>query len=208
MAARFPTGRIGNASDYFSKYIDTLQEAAHALDRDALAKAVATLQALFARGGTLYVCGNGGSAAVSNHMTCDILKGVQTDTSHTPRVVSLSTAIELVTAIANDLEYAEVFVYQLRSLARAGDALLTISASGNSENVVRAITWARDNGFPTIAMTGFSGGRTAGIADVNLHIPCENYGIVEDIHQSIMHVLSQYLRMTGMRDEVIGKRHF
>ena len=117
MAARFPTGRIGNASDYFSKYIDTLQEAAHAPDRDALAKAVATLQALFARDGTLYVCGNGGSAAVSNHMTCDILKGVQTDTSHTPRVVSLSTAIELVTAIANDLEYAEVFVYQLRSLA-------------------------------------------------------------------------------------------
>ena len=73
---------------------------------------------------------------------------------------------------------------------------------------MRAITWARDNGFPTIAMTGFSGGRTAGIADVNLHIPCENYGIVEDIHQSVMHVLSQYLRMTGMRDEVIGKRHF
>jgi len=107
--------------------------------------------------GKILACGNGGSAAIANHLLCDFEKGIQTDTSVTPRVVSLSTNIEIITAISNDIAYEEIFIYQLRTLAVPGDVLMTISASGDSENVVRAAAWARDQGLDVIAFTGDGG---------------------------------------------------
>jgi phosphoheptose isomerase len=136
------------------------------------------------------------------------MKGVQTDTSLVPRVVSLSTNMEMVTAIANDISYDDVFVYQLRSLARLGDVLVTISSSGDSENVARAASWARENALDVIAFTGFDGGRTARLATVNLHVDGDNYGVVEDIHQSLMHILAQYLRQARMSHGLIAGRKF
>ena len=204
----FPARRYDRASDYFDAYVDEVHRATSAVDRGALDRALGIMEEVLVRRSTLYVCGNGGSAAISNHLTCDVLKGAQTDTDLLPRVVSLSTQMELVTAIANDLEYAEVFRYQLRTLAVAGDALITISASGNSENVVRALAWARENAVRTIAMTGFSGGRCAPLAEVNLHVPAHNYGVVEDVHQSIMHVLAQFLRNARIAGALLGSRHF
>lgn len=204
----FPDTRIDGVHDYLTLYMDRVLQAATAVDRNALERAAAMLSALFSRGAVLYVCGNGGSAAISNHMTCDVLKGVRADTALTPRIISLSTQIELITAIANDIDYADVFAYQLRCLAKPGDGLLTISSSGNSENVVRALEWAVQNGLDTIAMTGFSGGRAAGLAAVNLHAPCRNYGVVEDVHQSLMHILAQYLRHSAMPDHLIQERVF
>ena len=85
--------------------------------------------------------------------------------------------------------------------------LITISASGNSENIVRPIEWARRNGVKTIALTGFEGGRSARLADVNLHVDARNYGVVEDVHQSLMHVLSQFMRQAAMAaDKIPGAR--
>jgi len=114
----------------------------------------------------------------------------------------------LITAIASDIAYEDVFAYQLRTLARAGDVLITISASGNSENIVRAVCWARDNSVGSIALTGFDGGRSAGLADVNLHVQASNYGIVEDVHQSLMHILAQYMRQHAMPPGTIPQRRF
>ena len=148
----------------------------------------------------IYACGNGGSAAISGHMLCDFLKGIQTDTALRPRVVCLSSQLELITAIANDVGYGEVFAYQLKTMAEPGDVLISISSSGNSENIVRAIDWARQNGMGTIAMTGFSGGRSSKLADITLHVAAENYGIVEDVHQSMMHILAQYLRQSAIAE--------
>jgi D-sedoheptulose 7-phosphate isomerase len=122
--------------------------------------------------------------------------------------VSLSSNIEIVTAIANDMSFAEVFFFQLRSAARRGDVLITISSSGDSENVVRAAQWARQNGITVIAMTGFSGGRTAELADVNLHVNGDNYGVIEDIHQSLMHILAQFLRQSHMSAGAVPSRKF
>jgi D-sedoheptulose 7-phosphate isomerase len=156
----------------------------------------------------IYSCGNGGSAAISGHLLCDFLKGIQTDTKLLPRVVSLASHIELITAIANHIDYAEVFAYQLRTMAAPGDVLITISSSGNSENIVRAIEWARGNGVGSISMTGFAGGRSKSLADVNLHVAAENYGVVEDIHQSMMHSLAQYLRQSAMPPELVPRRVF
>ena len=166
------------------------------------------LDAAFDQRTSVYVCGNGGSAAISNHFICDHLKGVQTDTTVLLRVISLVSNMETVTAVANDISYDDVFVFQLATLAEPGDVLVTVSSSGDSENVVRAVQWAKDNGCKTISMTGFDGGRTAALADVNLHVESDNYGIIEDIHQSLMHIIAQFLRMQCMDADLVPERRF
>ena len=156
----------------------------------------------------MFSCGNGGSASIANHLQCDHVKGVRTTTDLPPRVLSLSTNVELLTAIANDMGYEDVFVYQLQSQSRPGDVLVAISSSGRSANIVRALTWARDNGLHTIAITGFDGGAARTLADVAIHVDCTNYGIVEDLHQAIMHALAQYIRQSRMTAETISARVF
>jgi D-sedoheptulose 7-phosphate isomerase len=204
----FPDKRFADAGSYADAYFARVHEAAASVDRAKLAEAVAILVPIFAGDGMIYSCGNGGSASIANHLVCDHCKAVQSDTQLTPRIYSLSTTIEIMTAISNDLSYDEVFVYQLRSLARPGDALITISSSGDSENIVRAASWAQDHGLPVIAMTGFSGGRSAAIADVDLHVVADNYGVIEDVHQSLMHILAQHVRQAHMDEETIGQRTF
>jgi D-sedoheptulose 7-phosphate isomerase len=205
---KFPARNYGDAGDFCAGYLEALSSAAGKIDASRMEQAATLLADVFAAGRTLYVCGNGGSAAISNHLLCDFAKGIQTDTALRPRVVSLSSHVELITAIGNDIEFAEIFVYQLRTAARPGDALMTVSSSGDSENIVRAVTWAARNDIQTIAMTGFDGGRSAGLARLNLHVPARNYGVVEDLHQSMMHILAQFIRMRFMDPGLIAARSF
>lgn len=204
----FPDSKFVDVASFADAYFARVNEAAAFVDRERLARAAAILTRSFTEGNMVYSCGNGGSAAMANQLVCDHFKLVRTDTKLTPRIVSLSTTVELITAIANDISYEEIFVYQLRSMARPGDVLITISASGDSENIVRAARWGRENGITVISMTGFSGGRSAGIADVNLHVNADNYGVIEDVHQSLMHILAQYVRQAHMEEEVIKQRKF
>ena len=204
----FPETKFSDISAYASAYFDQCKAAHASVDADRLEAAFALLDEAYVRGAVLYVCGNGGSAAISNHLVCDHSKSGQTDTDLRPKVVSLSTNIEMITAIANDISYEEIFVYQLKILAEPGDVLLTISSSGDSENVVRAAQWATDNGLSVIAFTGFDGGRSAGMADINLHVDGDNYGVVEDVHQGLMHILAQYLRQSHMDDATVPDRKF
>jgi D-sedoheptulose 7-phosphate isomerase len=205
---KFPVGAFDGAAGYWRAYTAEVSRAAGGVDAAAIEKAALLLAGVFEAGRTLYVCGNGGSAAISNHLLCDFSKGIQTDTALKPRVVSLSSHLEMITAIGNDFCFEEIFAYQLQTFAVAGDALLTISASGNSENIVRAVDWAKKNGVATIALTGFDGGRSGQLAGVNVHVPARNYGVVEDVHQSIMHVFAQYLRMRFMDPGLIAGRSF
>lgn len=204
----FPNSKFSDVSNYADSYFDETKIAAASIDRGGLHRAAEILAEIYSAGGMLFSCGNGGSAAIANHLVCDHCKQVRTDTNLTPRIVSLSTTIEMITAISNDISFDEIFVYQLRTLAKAGDALITISSSGDSENIVRAALWAKENGMPVISMTGFSGGRSADIADVNLHVTADNYGVIEDTHQSIMHILAQYVRQAHMNEDVIIQRKF
>jgi phosphoheptose isomerase len=193
---------------YFDAYAEALQRAAASISRERLSAAEVLLSSAIKRDAQIFVCGNGGSAAISNHLVCDHAKGIQTDTPLRPRIRSLAENIELLTAVSNDIGYEEVFAFQMATFARAGDILITVSSSGNSENIVRAICWARANHVATIAMTGFEGGRSAQLSDVNLHVASENYGVVEDIHQSLMHALAQYIRQCHMSEELISVRKF
>ena len=141
-------------------------------------------------------------------MQCDHVKGVRTATDLTPRVHSLSTNVELVTAIANDLGYENIFSYQLQSQSEPGDVLIAVSSSGGSPNIVQALTWARDHGLRTIAITGFDGGAARTVADVSIHVESTNYGVIEDLHQSVMHALAQYIRHSRMSADQISASVF
>jgi D-sedoheptulose 7-phosphate isomerase len=204
----FPDKMYRDADQYASDYFTQLTRAAQAIDGKSVAAAATLIWEVIAADRTIFACGNGGSAAISNHLLCDFAKGIQTDTALCPKIVSLSSHVELITAIGNDLSFDDVFVFQLRTAARAGDLLLTISSSGNSENIVRPLQWAHDNAVRSIALTGFEGGRSAKLADVNVHVPAHNYGVVEDLHQSTMHILAQFVRMQNMKVELVGARKF
>jgi D-sedoheptulose 7-phosphate isomerase len=200
--AIFPAKVYLSAGAYLAGYREAVIQAWATVDPAEFERAAAMIGDAIRGRRMIYACGNGGSAAISGHLLCDFLKGIQTNTALRPRVVSLASHLELITAIANDISYAEVFAYQLKTMAEPGDVLITISSSGDSENIVRAIEWARQNSVGTIAMTGFAGGRSSRMADINLHVAAENYGVVEDVHQSMMHVFAQHLRQSAIAQTV------
>jgi phosphoheptose isomerase len=207
-AAPFPAVPYRSAASYTSEYLDELTQAAATIDPQSLDRATEVLLDAYAQGRLVFSCGNGGSAAVANHLQCDHLKGVRNGTDLQSRVISLSSNIELITAIANDLGYHDAFAYQLRALSQPGDVLIVISSSGKSPNILRALQWARANDLRTIALTGFDGGDARSMTEIAIHVESANYGIVEDLHQSIMHAMAQYIRQTRMSADAIASSTF
>ena len=206
--ARFPMAPYTNASSYLDAYADEMSRAAKTIDPEAFDRAAVILLEAYVSGARMFSCGNGGSASIANHIQCDHVKGVRTATDLTPQVLSLSANVELLTAIANDIGYENIFVYQLQSQSCLGDVLMAISSSGSSPNIVKALTWARDHGLRTIAVTGFDGGAARAVAEVSIHVDSANYGIIEDLHQVIMHALAQYIRQSRMSADVISTTVF
>jgi D-sedoheptulose 7-phosphate isomerase/D-glycero-D-manno-heptose 1,7-bisphosphate phosphatase len=205
---KFPANAYEEAASYCSAYFEEAARAARTIDWLEVERASAMLAAAYTRGNHVYSCGNGGSAAIANHLQCDHVKGVRTGTDLTPRVVSLSSNVELLTAISNDIGYEDVFSYQLQSQAKPGDVLIAISSSGRSPNIVRALSWARENGLRSIALTGFGGGNARAIAEVAIHVDCTNYGVVEDLHQAAMHAMAQYIRQSRMSSASVAETTF
>jgi len=205
---KFPDARYASAGAYFAEYAKEMARASETIDPAAMERAGNVLIEAYARGSRMFSCGNGGSASIANHMQCDHLKGIRTGTDLAPQVLSLSTNVEVLTAIANDIGYHDVFAYQLQSQARPGDVLIAVSSSGRSRNIVDALTWARDHGLHTLAITGFDGGAARTAAEVAIHVDCMNYGIVEDLHQAIMHALAQYVRQSRLDADTISETVF
>lgn len=191
----FPDRAYEDVSSFAEAYFNQLHAAQASVSRDALQRAADLLETAIAADRSIFACGNGGSAAIANHLLCDYLKGAATGTAIRPRVQTLSSDVELITAIANDIGVEEIFALPLRTLARPGDLLVVVSSSGASRNIVRVLETAREVGMTSIAMTGFDGGEAARLADVSLHVAADNYGVVEDVHQSLMHLLAQNLRL-------------
>ena len=198
----FPLEKIGSVEDYLDLYAGFLRQGLESVDRGALKNVLRELTEAYRLRRTVWVCGNGGSAAISDHFACDHLKGVSTNTALLPRVLSLSSNASLLTAIGNDLSFDRIFEHQLASLAQPGDVLIAVSSSGNSPNIIRAVNAAKSLGLRTIGFVGFDGGELSKIADHALHVKIANYGVVEDVHQSLMHVLAQFIRLTALDDGV------
>ena len=146
--------------------------------------------------GTIYLIGNGGSASTASHFATDI--GVGSIRRANPvKVVSLCDNSSILTALANDLGYDSIFEQQLRLLANHNDLLIVFSASGNSENLLRAVNFASKIELPIFSITGFSGGKLRELTlESNIHVqtPEGAYGMVEDIHLAICHVITECVR--------------
>jgi D-sedoheptulose 7-phosphate isomerase len=196
----FPGKPFSDCAKYGRAYFDLVRKAQVGVSGAALSEAAVLLENAVRNGATIFACGNGGSAAIANHLLCDYLKGIRTGAAINPRVITLSSAAELITAIANDIGVEEIFAYPLKSLGQKGDILIAISSSGTSPNIVKAIETARASQMRVIALTGFGGGRSSELADVSIHVDANNYGVVEDVHQSVMHILAQYLKQAHYSD--------
>ncbi|MGC2659366.1 MAG: SIS domain-containing protein [Bryobacteraceae bacterium] len=140
----------------------------------------------------IFVCGNGGSASTASHFTCDILKGASFQREKRFRMLSLNDSLPTLTAYANDVDYSCVFQEQLQNFAKPGDLLMAISGSGNSPNVVRAVTYANQAGCKTIALTGRDGGKLAPLAQLNIHVKSNHMGRIEDAHMIVCHMIGYH----------------
>jgi len=182
---------------FVSSYYDRFAAVVQAFDKAPLGDVQAVFDDVIAKGGTVWIAGNGGSAGIANHTVCDCSKGTHTDGQRPFRMVSLAANVPMMTALANDISYEAVFSEQLKYYLTDKDAVLLVSSSGNSPNVVEACKYANAQGVPTIAFVGFKGGKLKELATHVLHIEADNYGIVEDMHQSFIHVLTQYMAERG-----------
>lgn len=191
------------AQRYFA-YLSALMQR---IDPTTLARFVEELQAARASHATVFVIGNGGSAATASHLATDLAMGSQAGPSTVPvRVMALTDNAACLTAAGNDQGYPEVFVWQLRSLYRPGDTLIVISASGSSPNIVAAAKWVKARGGTVLGLIGFDGGEVKGLCDVAIHIetPKGEYGPVEDLHLVINHIVRAWIQahpVTGPSQE-------
>lgn len=182
--------------NYFTEYKKMLNEALDTVDQKSLEGFEYQLAFMARYGYPILVCGNGGSAAITEHMSCDHTKGVALDTNLLPFMIPLQSNVSLCTAIANDIGYEHIFSKQIEWFQTDKPfGVLVISSSGNSPNVVNALTVARNRGAATMAMVGFDGGLASKLAKVCIHVKSNNYGIVEDAHQIIMHSMAQSIRI-------------
>lgn len=204
----FPRRRYDDAATFARAYAVELASAMASVDTTRFEAAARILNAAYDRGATVFSCGNGGSASIANHFQCDHVKGVRVGTGLLTRVQSLSANVEILSAIANDNGYENVFDFQLESQARPGDVLVAVSSSGRSPNIVRALEWCAKNGVETVAFTGFTGGPARELATVAIHVDSGNYGVIEDSHQACMHLLAQYVRQSRMATRDVAAQVF
>ena len=176
-----------------SAYLDRLRAELARIDAAALERWADFVFDAWSRGGTLFLAGNGGSAAAASHLSVDLGKGTVAtdrlrDESHRRlRVVSLTDNVPWITAVANDLDYEQVFVQQLMSAAVSGDALMAFSGSGNSPNVLAAVDWANRHDLRTFGLTGFDGGRLKELQQDGVHVDLDDMGMVESVHVCLFH---------------------
>jgi D-sedoheptulose 7-phosphate isomerase len=156
----------------------------------AIERVVEIILEAYGNGGHVYVVGNGGSATNATHFACDLSKATIVEGRARLRVTSLTDNVALLTAWANDTSYEKVFSEQLTNLLNPGDVVIAISASGNSPNVVSAIRAARLMGAATVGLVGFSGGRLLELVDAAVHVPSQDYGVVEDCHSVLEHAVT------------------
>jgi D-sedoheptulose 7-phosphate isomerase len=175
-------------------YWQELSCAMQSMPFDTLASAAELLLDCYRRGSTVFILGNGGSAATASHFACDLAKGTQVPGLPAFRVIPLSDNVPLLTAWANDTSYDRVFSEQLSTLVRPADVVVAISASGNSPNVLRAARVAQQSDATLIALTGQSGGKLSKLANLTIRVPANSIEQTEDAHLAIAHSLCVVLR--------------
>jgi D-sedoheptulose 7-phosphate isomerase len=187
--------RTNLLEDYLKDYIGRLMDILNKIEPEKLGQVVTAFIEAFKNKKTIYVVGNGGSAATASHMQADFRFFVRYFSSFRPKIVALTDNMPMITAIGNDNNFEDVFVEQMRGQFVTGDVLIAISASGNSPNLVKAAQYANELGGITIAFVGFLGGKLNEISKISLYTPNPkgDYGPIEDVHMILNHIIVNYL---------------
>ncbi len=178
---------------FLGDYAERLRAAILTVSVSSLEAMHETVVTAASEGRRIFAIGNGGSAAIADHLCCDWTKGTHVSDFPNIDTTSMSSNAALYSAIANDFGFEKVFSTQVRLLGKPGDVLIAISSSGNSPNILNAVEAAKSIGMKTIGLSGFTGGALTSSVDVSIHIKASNYGLVEDSHQAVMHILAQYI---------------
>ena len=187
--------------DQIKAYFERETEVISNLNYDEITEAVEAIKAAYERGATVYIFGNGGSAATASHYVGDFNKGICEKLNKKFKLICLSDNTPILTAIANDISYDEVFAFQLKNKLMPDDLIMAISGSGNSKNVIKAVEYAREIGTKIVGITGYSGGKLRGLSDYKMHVNVDDMQIVEDLHMVFDHMMYRVLT------DILTKEH-
>ena len=179
---------------FVKDYLTRLKQILDDIDVDVISDIVDTLEETIENKSRIYILGNGGSAATASHMVNDLGAGLRRRDVINFDVTSLGDNSPVVTAIANDIGYENIFYMQMKGHINADDVVVAISCSGESPNIIKAVDYAKDLGCKIIGVTGFNGGYLKKISNINFHVdaPEGEYGLVEDAHMILDHIIYSY----------------
>ena len=183
---------------FYKEYVLKLSKILNSLNIDNIYKASDLIVKTIRKNNYIYVCGNGGSAAIADHYVCDFFKQLSKYTKLKTKIRSLNSDQYLISAISNDISYDQIFKIQAERYIKKGDILILISSSGNSQNIKNVLKFAKKNKIKTIGFSNFNGGFLRKYSDISIHSKIKNYGIGEDINHILMHLLMQFIAMTNL----------
>ena len=186
----------GDPKDFARGYLEYLGKLLRKLDVSEIAGFIDIIRQAQEEQRRIFFIGNGGSAATASHFANDLSIGVR-NWNKPIRAIALTDNVAVITAVANDYGYDDIFLFQLKAQAVKGDVLVAISASGNSKNLIRAVEYGNSFSMTTISLTGFDGGQLKNLTQNNVHVDSEfgEYGPVEDLHMVLDHLVGAYLML-------------
>jgi len=185
-----------NIENFAKHYLVELKEVLDHFDFERFEKIIQLMLDAYDNGNNIFVMGNGGSGSTASHFACDINKGCCLDLEKKFKVMCLNDNLPTLLALANDVSYDSVFVEQMKNFFNSGDVVIGISGSGNSENVLQAITYAKNMGGRTVGLSGFSGGKLSQIVDIAFVAEIDDMQKVEDVHMIVIHMIMQAVYKT------------
>ena len=199
---KFPTKKFYAKDNFYKEYVEKLNFTLSSMNFKTISLISDVLKEIIIKKKNIFVCGNGGSGSVANHFLCDFNKGIKLSSKKKlmPKIISLSSTLEMITAIGNDLGFDNIFSFQLENYANKGDCIILFSCSGTSKNIKKAIKTATTLGIKIILVTGFNNKKLKNI-NIHLDLNCKNYGITEDIFSSLMHMISQKIRFDSISNK-------
>ena len=194
-------------NNFFNEYLKLYSNCLNKLDMNLLSSITNLIKKKIKNKKKIFVCGNGGSASISNHFLCDFNKGIKKTSKLklTPKVISLSNSIETILATANDHHFNYVFSDQLENLANKDDLVITFSCSGSSKNITEVVKFAKRKKMKIISFIGFKNVNKIKKNEIIFSLNVNNYGIAEDIFQLIMHMISQSIRSSYIKNFNINR---
>lgn len=183
-----------NSRQFAAWYRDRIIEQWRGLDLQAVELVADAVVSAQEAGRQVFVVGNGGSASTASHIATDLAKTAAVPGRPLLSCLSLTDNVALITAIGNDLSFDDIFSRQLENLLKPNDVLILVSGSGNSKNLLEAARLAKKRGALTVGLLGFDGGKLAGLVDVRLLVSSDQYGVIEDVHMGIGHILTFFLK--------------